>query len=310
MSEVITVTLNPAIDHTVHLKRFEPGKVNRVDWSHRQAGGKGVNVAALLAEYGLSCEAMGFLGQENPQVFETLFSTTGVKDHFIRIPGETRTGIKIIDDGEIGTTDLNFSGLEPDEAAWRELGRRLRDGITPGVWVAFGGSLPPGDALQHFRMLLEICKEAGAKIAVDASGKALSLAIDLEVDLIKPNEHELAEVLEVSVESLCENPAIHLRALQKQVRHVILSVGKDGAWFFSPDGEMVAVAPEVEVVATVGAGDALLAGYLAGVVTGISPEERARLATVFAWAALEKVPRGLLAQEEIRARMEHVLVEQ
>ncbi|WAC21372.1 1-phosphofructokinase family hexose kinase [Luteolibacter sp. SL250] len=309
MAEIITITLNPAIDHTVHLETFVPGKVNRVDWHHRQAGGKGVNVAALLAAYGIPCMATGFLGEDNPALFEKLFRETGIDDAFIRIPGETRTGIKIIGDRSAGTTDINFPGLSPDGVGWSRLVRTVGELATPGKWCVFGGSLPSGVEPAHFRDLLEIAKAGGAWVAVDASGEALALALDLGVDLIKPNEHELAEVMGIPPEALVADPAPVLRQLGEGIGHIVLSMGEKGALFHTKEGTLHAKPPEVEVVSTVGAGDSLLAGYLAGLVTGRSLEARARLATAFAWSALEKVSRSLPAMDEIHVRMERVDVE-
>lgn len=309
MTDIVTITLNPAIDHTIHLERFEPGKVNRVGWHHRQAGGKGVNVAALLTAYGVHCVATGFLGDENPELFEKLCREVGIGDGFIRIPGETRTGIKVIDGSGTGTTDINFPGLAPDADGWRKLVHRLGELAEPGRWCVFGGSLPAGVETGHFRELLEIARTAGAKVAVDASGQALETAIDMGVDLIKPNEHELAEVMGISREVLVSDPAPVLRKLREKIGHVILSMGEKGALFGLSEGTFIAKPPQVEVVSSVGAGDSLLAGYLAGLMSGRSPVDRARLATVFAWSALEKVSRSLPSMDEIRSRMERVKVE-
>jgi len=159
-----------------------------------------------------------------------------------------------------------------------------------------------------FRELLEIARARGAKVAVDASGPALEAALDMGVDLIKPNEYELAEVTGVSRESLVSDPAPVLRRLGERIGHIILSMGEKGALFHTPDATLHAKPPEVEVVSSVGAGDSLLAGYMAGLVTGRSPVDRARLATVFAWSALEKVSRSLPSMDEIRSRMERVEV--
>jgi 1-phosphofructokinase len=309
MADVVTITLNPAIDHTVHLERFDPGQVNRVDWHHRQAGGKGVNVAALLAAYGIRCAATGFLGEDNPGLFEKLCDESGIDDGFIRIPGETRTGIKLIGDRRIGTTDINFPGLAPDAGGWDKVVGKVKELAAPGRWCVFGGSLPAGVEASRFRELLETASAGGAMVAVDASGPALKVAMEAEVDLIKPNEHELSEVMGISPESLVADPAPVLRNLGGRIGHIILSLGEKGALFHTAEGTLHAKSPVVDVVSSVGAGDSLLAGYLAGLVTGWSSEDRARLATVFAWSALEKVARSLPPLEEIRRRMERVEVE-
>src|SRR3954462_11342837 len=93
---VVTVTLNPAIDRTVTISNFTAGTVNRVETVRANAGGKGVNVAALLAESGMRVAVTGFLGRENAATFEQLFSRLTIADHFVRIAGQTRTGIKIV----------------------------------------------------------------------------------------------------------------------------------------------------------------------------------------------------------------------
>ena len=93
--DIVTITLNPAIDQTVFLDRLTVGKVNRTTRHHRQAGGKGINVSSMLGGYGLASTATGFLGKDNPRIFTDLFKSKGIRDEFIKIPGETRTGIKV-----------------------------------------------------------------------------------------------------------------------------------------------------------------------------------------------------------------------
>src|SRR5579862_2229837 len=111
--EVVTVTLNPAIDRTVTISNFTAGAVNRAEHVRSNPGGKGVNVAAALADYGRRVAVTGFLGRDNPGSFETLFQEKGIADHFVRIAGQTRVGIKIMDPARQQTTDINFPGEEP-----------------------------------------------------------------------------------------------------------------------------------------------------------------------------------------------------
>src|SRR5687767_1971007 len=111
--KIATVTLNPAIDQTVMVDNFTPNAVNRAQSLQLDAGGKGVNVASFLADYGLSVAVTGFLGQENPQVFEQHFARKRIDDRFVRIPGLTRTGIKVVDQARRQTTDINLPGLTP-----------------------------------------------------------------------------------------------------------------------------------------------------------------------------------------------------
>jgi len=304
--DIVTVTLNPAIDETVFLDRLRPGDVNRAHRHHRQAGGKGVNISSMLAQYGIATTATGFLGNQNTQLFEKLFRETGVCDAFIRIDGETRTGIKIISESIRETTDINLPGAAPTAADLLALEENLAGLATPGRWFVLAGSLPTGVSLTYFEGLLRQLKRSGALVAVDTHGEALKSAIACGVDLIKPNRHELAEILALDSSDL-PSLAIAAQELQREmVPEVIVSLGKCGAFFVGPQGFHHVQPPPVQVVSTVGAGDSTLAGYLAGRVTGRTAAECAALATVFAWSALEDVNRRLPEVAEIDIRMKHV----
>ena len=304
--DIVTVTLNPAIDETVFLDELRPGEVNRASRHHRQAGGKGVNVSAMLGGYGIANTASGFIGRDNARIFEKLFAARGIRDAFLRIPGETRTGIKIVATATRETTDINFDGLSPTAADLDALQEKLRGLAGSGTCFVIGGRLPAAVPQDFFRRLLVELRQAGTFVAVDTSGAALRMAIECGVDLIKPNRHELEEVLGGALENPSALAAAALRLQRGGVAHVIVSLGGDGALFVSPDSALVAKAPPVAVVSTVGAGDSLLAGYLAGLVTGRTPEERARLASVFAWCALEDVARTPPTPELATERMGHI----
>jgi 1-phosphofructokinase len=304
--DIVTVTLNPAIDETVFLDVLRPGSVNRATGHHRQPGGKGVNVSAMLAGYGIPSTATGFLGRENTRLFEELCATGMVRDEFLRVDGETRTGIKIVETSTRETTDLNFSGPAPTAANLEALIGKLGALANQHDWFVIGGRLPDGVSPGFFRRLLETLKQAGARIAVDTSGEALRVAIDCGVDVIKPNHHELEEILGHPL----PDPAARVSAARKlqreNVSHVILSLGGDGALFVSPGATLLATPPPVAVVSTVGAGDSLLAGYLAGLVTGRTAGDCAKLATVFAWSALEDVSRQPPTRELAEERMKRI----
>ncbi|HNB52190.1 MAG TPA: PfkB family carbohydrate kinase, partial [Anaerolineales bacterium] len=119
--KIATVTLNPAIDQTVKVVNFQPNAVNRSHDMQFDAGGKGVNVASFLADYGCKVAVTGFLGADNPRIFESLFLKKGIADHFIRIPGRTRTNIKIVDEQSQETTDINMAGEAPSAQALEAL---------------------------------------------------------------------------------------------------------------------------------------------------------------------------------------------
>ena len=173
----------------------------------------------------------------------------------------------------------------------------------PGRWFLIAGSLPTGVSTEDFISLLKILKNGGASIAVDTHGDALKSAIACGVDLIKPNQHELAGILDSSLLDQETQFAAVAQIQRDGVAHVILSMGGDGALFATPDGWVMAKSPPVQVTSTVGAGDSMLAGYIAGLTTRRPLAECAALATVFAWSALEDVARQLPDHQQIEDRI-------
>lgn len=308
-SDIVTITLNPAIDQTVFLDCLQVGSVNRTGHFHRQSGGKGINVSSMLGGYGIASTATGFLGKENPRLFKELFKSKSIRDEFVWIPGETRTGIKIVDQRSKETTDINFPGLTPTFPELQQFEKKLRKLVKPGRWFVIAGSLPAGISLDFFEEILALIKNGGGKIAADTSGGALKVAIDSGADLIKPNDHELAEYLGHALPDFASRVEAATQLQKEKVPHVILSLGSEGALFITPEKALMAAAPPVKVVSTVGAGDSILAGYLAGLVTARSATDRARLATVFAWCALEDVRRQLPSHAEVQKRLPRIKVQ-
>ncbi|MEH6354261.1 1-phosphofructokinase [Pseudomonas sp. 3JA] len=292
MAKILTLTLNPALDLTVELARLEPGQVNRSDDMHTHAAGKGVNVAQVLADLGHTLTVSGFLGEDNAQVFETLFAQRGFVDAFIRVPGETRSNIKLAEqDGRI--TDLNGPGPVVDAAAQQALLARLEQ-IAPGHdVVVVAGSLPRGVSPQWLQALITRLKTLGLNVALDTSGEALRVALAAGPWLIKPNTEELADALgcEVVSEAAQAQAAQHLHA--QGVEHVVISHGADGVNWFSVGAALHASPPKVSVASTVGAGDSLLAGMLHGLLSADTPEQTLRTATAIAAMAVTQIGFGI-----------------
>ena len=142
--KIATVTLNPAIDQTVRVNNFRTNTVNRGQAMQFNAGGKGVNVASFLADTGHTVAVTGFLGQDNVEIFERFFVRKGIEDHFVRIPGETRTGVKIVDEANQHTTDINMPGLTPLPEAVEALFGQIEQLAASCDWFVLAGALPPG----------------------------------------------------------------------------------------------------------------------------------------------------------------------
>jgi 1-phosphofructokinase len=298
-AKVVTITLNPAIDRTVYVPDFRAGKVNRVERERSDAGGKGVNVASVLADYSLPVTVTGFLGQENSFIFEQLFTEKKIQDRFVRIAGRTRTGIKIIDEVHQETTDINFPGQAPGETDLSRLFGVVEELAEACDWFVLAGSLPNGVPTAIYHQLVERIKAKSRCVALDSSGQALKLAIPAVPTLIKPNIDELRELTGSPLSSRAKVIEAAEQLLGRGVKTVIISMGERGALFVEGGETVLARPPEVKVKSTVGAGDAMVSGMVAGSIQGLSLEERARLATAFSLSAISQVGSGLPSPEKI-----------
>ena len=194
MARILTLTLNPALDLTVRLARLEPGEVNRSETLLTHAAGKGVNVAQVLADLGHQVSVGGFLGEENPQAFDALIARRRFGNAFIRVPGETRSNIKIAEqDGRV--TDINAPGPLVSDEAQAELLKLIAIVGPEFDAVVVAGSLPRGVSPQWFQKMLEQLKNLGLKVALDTSGEALRAGLQAGPWLVKPNTEELADAL-------------------------------------------------------------------------------------------------------------------
>lgn len=292
MARILTLTLNPALDLTVRLARLEPGEVNRSETLLTHAAGKGVNVAQVLADLGHQLTVGGFLGADNPQAFDALIARRGFADAFIRVPGETRSNIKIAEqDGRV--TDINAPGPQVSEQAQQALLNQLTL-IAPGHdAVVVAGSLPRGVSAQWLHHVLMQLKGLGLKVALDTSGEALRAGLRAGPWLVKPNTEELADALDCPTDSLEQQRQAAQRLHAQGVEHVVVSHGADGVNWFSPTLALHATPPKVSVASTVGAGDSLLAGMLHGLLSGESPEQTLRRATAIAAMAVTQIGFGI-----------------
>lgn len=305
---VVTVTLNPAIDQTLSIPGFAAGQVNRVAASRSDAGGKGVNVACVLADLGLPVVATGFLGSDNTILFETLFERKRIDDRFVRIPGCTRVGLKIVDDEAHQTTDINFPGLKPTADAVRELLDQIASLVLPGGWFVLSGSIPAGAPDDLYATLIDTIHEKGGRVVLDTSGRALREALASVPEVMKPNVDELSELSGRTLGTAAETHAAAESLLDRGVERVVVSMGAEGALFVERGKALLARPPKVPVLSTVGAGDAMVAGIVYATIRGLLLEDVARTATASGAWAVTKIGAGI-DREGHRKLMEQVEIE-
>lgn len=292
---VLTVTLNVAIDQTVLLGRqgaLRPGQVHRAESVHYNAGGKGVNVSSCLADWHIPTMAAGFIGTRNAPIFDELFRKKGIEDHFLRLPGLSRTNIKLVDAND--TTDINLPGFSVDTADLDRLDAVL-DAIlnnNPGIAV-LAGSLPAGCPESIYTHMTSRATSAGHKVIVDTAGPALHHLLHSRnlPFCIKPNKAELAEFTGVQRDTLEDLTHDALTLHRRGIALVVVSLGSEGALFVSAEGAVLAQGSVDDLVSTVGAGDAMVAGIAAALYENDSLEKgslerMARLGTAFSISKL------------------------
>ena len=315
---VLTVTPNPALDLTVQAPGWQPSAVNVVDRAQTDAGGKGVNVAAVLADWAahgestIELSAAGWLGQGNASPFEELFRERGIQDHFMRVPGETRLGLKIVDPLSQSTTDFNLPGVQVTPEQVAALTANLRRLAPQHSAVVLSGSLPPGVPSDFYAELIQALRTpAGPLLAVDTSGAALTAVLSAPQlpQLLKPNIHELEAALGRELPSDAERLAATHELLNRGAEWVALSLGEEGAWLVWNGGAVLARPPQVAVVSTVGAGDAMVAGLVSARLEGLSPADALRRATAFSAGNVTRLGAGLPPHADLLALQQQVQIQ-
>ncbi|MDK9697391.1 MAG: 1-phosphofructokinase [Siculibacillus sp.] len=302
--EIVTVTLNPAIDRTVAVDRLTLGAVHRARSSLSNAGGKGVNVAGCLADWGLRPIVTGILGRDNAAPFEAFFAAKGIDDRFVRAAGETRTNIKIADLATGETTDLNLPGLHVSTATYDAVWETLRAVVRPTTLVVVAGSLPENLPVVTLAALVSDLTRLGARVVLDTSGEPLARALAPEVRhlpfAVKPNRAELEDFAGRPLAGEAEIAAAARALVERGLGLVVVSRGADGAIFVTAEAALTARLPPVTALSTVGAGDAMVAGMVAGLAEAAPLERIARLGVAFAAAKLADVGPNLPSVAAVR----------
>lgn len=273
---ITTLTPNPSFDQTIAVDTFEPGEVMAVLGGTVEAGGKGINVATALARAGRDARAIALCGDASVAAFAALVDPA-VAFEVVSTPGTTRTNLTIREAN--GTTSkLNEPGPDVPADAVRALTAAALGAVEPGGWLAACGSLPPTMPASFYADLAEAAAAAGVRLAVDTSGASLAALVGRPVALLKPNQDELAAVVDAAVLTLDDVVAAAEQLRAAGAAAVLVSLGADGAVLVDDDGVLHGESPTDAVRNTVGAGDAMLAGYLSA-----ADDRRSALRAGLAW---------------------------
>ncbi|HOT94412.1 MAG TPA: 1-phosphofructokinase [Methanoregulaceae archaeon] len=301
---IYTLTLNPALDRTIHVDSLSCDVANRIVEEYRFPGGKGIGVSKVLTALGTPNVALGFVGGFRGDELEALLIGEGVHCSFIRIAGDTRSNIVIRQHNSDCQMLLNSKGPEVEPSAIMTLLRQLRN-LSDPEYLTIGGSLPPNIKPAMYRKCIEIGREIGCRVLLDADGEALLGGIRARPFAIKPNVHELSNLVGRPLKGVEDVLRASEMPLDAGVEVVVASMGPDGIVLSTRDLALHAVPPKVEVVNTIGAGDSAVAGFIHALSKGMHYHEAVCWAVAAGTATTLREGTALARREEI----EHLLKE-
>lgn len=297
---IYTVTFNPALDYVVAVDELTIGHVNRTASEEVYYGGKGINVSVLLNTLGLQSVALGFIAGFTGEEIEHGVKAQGIETDFIKLPhGISRINLKIKSTEE---TEINAQGPEIDEAAIQQLFDKL-DNLVEGDTLVLAGSIPKTLPDNIYEQIMERLSGKNIRIVVDATNNLLKNVLKYKPFLIKPNNHELGEMFNVKIQSE-EDIIYYAHQLQEMgAKNVLISMAGDGAILVDENNTVHKIGvPSGKVINSVGAGDSMVGGFLAGFMNSGDYEQALRLGT--ASGSATAFSKGLGSKELIDSLLE------
>ena len=259
---IYTVTFNPSLDYIVSVKDFRPGMTNRTSSELMLAGGKGINVSIVLGNLGIKSTALGFIAGFTGDEIVRRLHNGGINSEFIKInDGISRINIKL---KSIDGTEINGQGPHIDSSHIEQLMNRLRR-LESGDVLVLAGSIPACISDNIYKDIMDMLKDKGVQIVVDATSRLLTNVLEYNPFFIKPNQHELGDIFNVTLNTQEEVIPYALELKKMGAVNVCVSMGGKGAILVADDGNVYkAKAPDGILKNSVGAGDSLVAGFLSG----------------------------------------------
>lgn len=262
---IYTVTFNPSLDYIVSVKDFKTGMVNRTHEELIYAGGKGINVSMVLKNLGVESTAIGYTAGFTGDEIERLLKEKGVTTNFIRVKnGISRINVKLRSNEE---SEINGQGpdISPDDV--EKLYSMLENAVKDGDIVVLAGSIPDVMTQDAYSNLMKRLQNRNIKVVVDATRDLLENVLEYRPFLIKPNNYELGEIYGVDIRTRDEAVRYAFKMQERGAQNVLVSMAGEGAVLVTEKGDVYkSEAPEGKVVNSVGAGDSMVAGFIAGYI--------------------------------------------
>lgn len=256
---IYTLTLNPSVDYIVKLESFQLGELNRTVNEAKFPGGKGINVSTVLKQFGCKSKALGFIGGFTGAYIDQYLQNEDIDTDFVQVDEDTRINVKIKTGQE---SEINALGPNISEQNFALLKQKIQH-LGADDLLVLAGSIPASLPKTTYEELVKICSENGAQFVVDAEGDLLKKVLPYHPFLIKPNHHELGELFDTSITTAEEVIPYGKKLVEMGVENVIVSLAGAGAVLINSEKVFFAKVPSGEVKNSVGAGDSMVAGFLA-----------------------------------------------
>ena len=271
---ITTVCMNPCFDKTAETDQVNVGDVTRLKNVRVDVGGKGINVAIVLSRLNEAARCVGCLGEDNADHFLRMIAKENVLFDYLRVPGEVRTNLKLLDNGKNVVSEFNEPGITLSEEQITSFLDLLGQKSADSQYVVMSGRLPMGCPDNTYQRCMEALE--GKKCILDASGDSLLHGIKARPYLIKPNLPEMQALMHKELRTLREIRDAALFLISYGAQNVVVSMGKVGAVLVNERKTLFAPSVRVEAKSTVGAGDAMIGGMLTGLMRGANLTEAFR----------------------------------
>ena len=286
---IYTITLNPALDYIIKLKELVPNEINTSESEYILPGGKGINVSIILKRLDVESVTLGFISGFTGKEIQKLVEKEKIKTDFINLEeGHSRINVKILEDEK--ETAINSKGPLVDNKSIEKLYQKLNN-LKENDILVLSGSIPKGIKEDIYEEICEEIKDKNVKIVVDSTKKLLLNTLKYRPFLIKPNHHELGEIFNVQIVNQDQAIEYAKKLQQKGARNVLVSMGEKGSVLLDENGKSYKkdVIKSRNVVNTVGAGDSMVAGFLAGYLKYKNYEDALKLGIASASATVNNV---------------------
>ena len=300
---IYTITFNPALDYIVRVQDFKLGQVNRTSYEEVYAGGKGINVSIVLKNLDVENVALGYIAGFTGEEIENKIKAFGCNTDFIKLNnGMSRINVKLKSNEE---SEINGQGPSISDQDLKELYRKpelLREGDI----LVLAGSIPATLPKNIYEIIMERLSGKGIRFIVDATGELLLNVLKYKPFLIKPNHHELAELFNATIENE-DDIVIYAKKLREMgAQNVLISRAGDGAIFVTEKDEIIkSDVPKGTLINSVGAGDSMVGGFIAGYLKNKSLEEAFKMGV--ATGSASAFSEGLATKEKVYELLNQIL---